>query len=73
MTRKRHTEEQIIAVLEDAHAVKQYVAGLHETPEAHYLPGYALDLNPDELVWSHVKRRAILGVCCKQARRSMST
>ena len=22
----------------------------------HYLPGYAPDLNPDELVWSHAKR-----------------
>ena len=22
----------------------------------HFLPGYALDLNADELVWSHVKR-----------------
>ena len=22
----------------------------------HFLPGYAPDLNPDELVWSHVKR-----------------
>ncbi len=22
----------------------------------HFLPGYAPDLNPDELLWSHVKR-----------------
>ncbi len=22
----------------------------------HFLPGYAPDLNPDELVWSHLKR-----------------
>jgi hypothetical protein len=22
----------------------------------HFLPGYAPELNPDELVWSHVKR-----------------
>jgi transposase len=25
----------------------------------HFLPGYAPELNPDELVWSHVKRTGI--------------
>ena len=25
----------------------------------HYLPGYAPELNPDELVWSHMKRTAM--------------
>jgi transposase len=25
----------------------------------HFLPGYAPDLNPDELVWSHVKRTGV--------------
>jgi transposase len=37
-------------------AVKQYVAGLHDKLTLHFLPGYAPDLNPDELVWSHAKR-----------------
>lgn len=37
-------------------AVKQYVAGLQGKLTLHYLPGYAPDLNPDELVWSHAKR-----------------
>lgn len=37
-------------------AVKQYVAGLDGKLTVHYLPGYAPDLNPDELVWSHAKR-----------------
>ena len=36
--------------------VKEYVAGLDGTLTLHYLPGYAPDLNPDELVWSHAKR-----------------
>ena len=36
--------------------VTQYVAGLHGKLTLHYLPGYAPDLNPDELVWSHAKR-----------------
>jgi len=25
----------------------------------HFLPGYAPDMNPDELVWSHVKRTGV--------------
>jgi DDE superfamily endonuclease len=25
----------------------------------HFLPGYAPDLNPDELVWSHAKRTGV--------------
>jgi transposase len=37
-------------------AVKQYVAGLQDKLTLHFLPGYAPDLNPDELVWSHAKR-----------------
>jgi transposase len=37
-------------------AVKHYVAGLDGKLTVHYLPGYAPDLNPDELVWSHAKR-----------------
>jgi transposase len=37
-------------------AVTQYVAGLNGKLTVHYLPGYAPDLNPDELVWSHAKR-----------------
>ena len=36
-----------------ARAVKEYVAGLDGKLTVHYLPGYAPDLNPDELVWSH--------------------
>ena len=37
-------------------AVKKYVAGLNGKLTVHYQPGYAPDLNPDELVWSHAKR-----------------
>jgi transposase len=37
-------------------AVTQYVAVLNGRLTLHYLPGYAPDLNPDELVWSHAKR-----------------
>ena len=37
-------------------AVMEYIAGLNGKLTLHYLPGYAPDLNPDELVWSHAKR-----------------
>jgi transposase len=36
--------------------VKQYVASTQGRLTLHVLPGYAPELNPDELVWSHVKR-----------------
>lgn len=37
-------------------AVRDYAAGLNGKLTLHFLPGYAPDLNPDELVWSHAKR-----------------
>jgi transposase len=36
--------------------VREYVASTNGMLTLHFLPGYAPDLNPDELVWSHVKR-----------------
>ena len=36
--------------------VRDYVASTNGRLTLHFLPGYAPDLNPDELVWSHVKR-----------------
>jgi transposase len=36
--------------------VRDYVASTGGRLTLHFLPGYAPDLNPDELVWSHVKR-----------------
>jgi transposase len=40
-------------------AVKQYVASTYGKLTLHFLPGYAPDLNPDELVWSHTKRTGV--------------
>lgn len=37
-------------------AVKTYVASTAGKLTLHFLPGYAPELNPDELVWSHAKR-----------------
>ncbi|AGW95444.1 hypothetical protein N234_35885 [Ralstonia pickettii DTP0602] len=39
--------------------VKAYVASTQGKLTLHFLPGYAPDLNPDELVWSHVKRNGV--------------
>lgn len=36
--------------------VRDYVESTRGRLTLHFLPGYAPDLNPDELVWSHVKR-----------------
>jgi transposase len=36
--------------------VKAYVAATNGLLTLHFLPGYAPDLNPDELVWSHINR-----------------
>jgi transposase len=39
--------------------VKEYVASTVGRLTLHFLPGYAPELNPDELVWSHVKRTGV--------------
>jgi transposase len=39
--------------------VKDYVVSTQGKLILHFLPGYAPDLNPDELVWSHVKRTGV--------------
>ena len=35
--------------------VKNYVASTDGMLTLHFLPGYAPELNPDELVWSHMQ------------------
>ena len=39
--------------------VKEYVVSTGGRLTLHFLPGYAPDLNPDELVWSHAKRTGV--------------
>jgi len=39
--------------------VKAYVASTNGLLTLHYLPGYAPELNPDELVWSHMQRTGV--------------
>jgi transposase len=37
-------------------AVRNYVESTNGKLELHFLPGYAPELNPDELVWNYMKR-----------------
>ena len=39
--------------------VRGYIESTKGKLSMHVLPGYAPDLNPDELVWSHVKRTGV--------------
>ena len=39
--------------------VKNYVSSTKGLLTLHFLPGYAPELNPDELVWSHMKRTGV--------------
>jgi transposase len=39
--------------------VKEYVASTEGRLTLYFLPGYAPDLNPGELVWSHAKRTGV--------------
>jgi len=39
--------------------VKDYIESTQGKLTLHFLPGYAPDLNPDELVWSHAKRTGV--------------
>jgi transposase len=39
--------------------VKAYVASTNGMLTLHFLPGYAPELNPDEQVWSHMKRTGV--------------
>ena len=39
--------------------VKDYVASTKGMLTLHFLPGYAPELNPDEQVWSHMKRTGV--------------
>ena len=61
MMRHRRTPVHMVVDGLPAHrtaAVKRFVAGTEGKLTLHFLPGYAPELNPDELVWSHIKRTA---------------
>lgn len=60
----RHRKKPVHLVLDSLPAhkkglVREYVDSTRGKLTLHFLPGYAPDLNPDELVWSHVKRTGV--------------
>jgi transposase len=62
MMKGRHRPIHLIVDGLPAHktrAVRDYVDTLQGKLTLHFLPGYAPDLNPDELVWSYAKRTGV--------------
>ena len=62
MTRNRSKPVHLVVDGLPAHKtklVRDYVASTKGRLTLHFLPGYAPELNPDELVWSHVKRTGV--------------
>jgi transposase len=56
----KHRRKPLIVILDSLPAhkgplVRAYVAEMQGKLQLHYLPGYAPELNPDELVWGHMK------------------
>ena len=49
--------------------VKDYVASTKGMLSLHFLPGYAPELNPDELVWSHMKRTGVARAPLRQGEK----
>ena len=49
--------------------VKAYVASTNGMLTLHVLPGYAPELNPDELVWSHMKRTGVARAPLRQGEK----
>jgi transposase len=57
----KHRKKPLTLILDSLPAhkgplVRGYIESLQGKLQLHYLPGYAPDLNPDELVWNHMKR-----------------
>lgn len=62
MMRHRMTPVHLVVDGLPAHKtklVKDYVQSMKGRLTLHFLPGYAPELNPDELVWSHIKRTGV--------------
>ncbi len=62
MMRNRTRPVHVVADGLPAHKtvlVKHYVASTEGRLTLHILPGYAPELNPDEMVWSHMKRTGV--------------
>ena len=49
--------------------VKAYVASTNGLLTLHFLSGYAPELNPNDLVWSHVKRTGVARASLRQGEK----
>ena len=72
----KHVIGQVVIVLDNAgihrsRAVQAFVVS-HERLALMYLPPYAPELNPIELVWAYVKRN-MLGNCCLRSLEALKT
>jgi len=70
----RHRVKPVHLVLDSLPAhktklVKEYVQSTDGLLTLHFLPGYAPELNPDELVWSHMKRTGVARTPLRQGER----
>ena len=62
MMRNRRKPVHLVVDGMPAHKTKlvsEYVVSTEGRLKLHFLPGYAPELNPDEQVWSHVKRTGV--------------
>lgn len=65
LKRLMHNQPGPVFLIVDGHPVhrsakvKQFVAGTEGKLRLFHLPAYSPDLNPDELVWNHLKRHKI--------------
>ncbi|WP_034417254.1 transposase, partial [Deinococcus frigens] len=65
----RHIQGKIVVILDNAgiHRAKmvQAFVEIHERLSLVYLPPYAPELNPIELVWAYVKRNVLGNFCAR--------
>src|SRR5690349_6661811 len=52
--------------------VKDYVASTKGMLSLHFLPGYAPELNPDEMVWSHMKSTGVTGTPLRRGEKQQA-
>jgi transposase len=50
--------------------IKAHVEATNGMVTPHFLPGYAPELNPDELIWSHVKRTGVASAPLRRGEES---
>ena len=79
LKRLLHNQTQPVFLIVDQHSshrakvVQAFVASTDGRLELFFLPPYSPELNPDELVWNHLRRTGSASACCKRRRHSNAT